>query len=528
MATWAATGGSEIGREAFAKWSAKASKNNPNVTEARWQHYKTSPPTRIGFGALVYLARQHSPGWSYGGAEAKSGEASARDGAQTKVDPSALQPDDFYAYMPSHSYIFIASGEMWPASSVNSRLSDVPLLRSDGTQVKDKHGNPKFIKPSRWLDTHRPVEMMTWAPGMSQTVVDRLISDGGWVERKGVTTFNLYRAPSIPLGDASKAAPWIDLVRKIYPDDAEEIFNFFAHRRQWPEQKINHALLLGGDPGIGKDTMIEPLKQAVGPWNCKEVSPQDMMSNYNDFMQSVVLRISEARDLGDVNRYSFYDHLKTVLATPPDVTRVNAKYVPQHYVLNVCGVIITTNYKTNGIYLPGDDRRTYVAWSDVKQADFEAGFWLHFWNWYTNENGFAHVAAFLSERDIGGFDAKAPPKKTTAFWAIVDANAAPEEGELADVLDKMSIDVYGRRKPIDATTLTIVTGYAEGQFEEWLRDRKNRRAIPHRFERCGYVPVRNNVNEGLWIINGRRQVIYARSELSLADQIRAAKRLADE
>ena len=114
MATWAATGGSEIGREAFAKWSAKASKNNPNVTEARWQHYKTSPPTRIGFGALVYLARQHSPGWSYGGAEAKSGEASARDGAQTKVDPSALQPDDFYAYMPSHSYIFIASGESGP------------------------------------------------------------------------------------------------------------------------------------------------------------------------------------------------------------------------------------------------------------------------------------------------------------------------------------------------------------------------------------------------------------------------------
>ena len=274
--------------------------------------------------------------------------------------------------------------------------------------------------------------------------------------------------------------------------------------------------------------MIEPLKQAVGPWNCKEVSPQDMMSNYNDFMQSVVLRISEARDLGDVNRYSFYDHLKTVLATPPDVTRVNAKYVPQHYVLNVCGVIITTNYKTNGIYLPADDRRTYVAWSDVKQADFEAGFWPHFWNWYTNENGFAHVAAFLAERGISGFDAKAPPKKTAAFWAIVDANAAPEEGELADALDRLSIDAYGRKVPVDATTLTIVAGYADGSFQEWLLDRKNRRAIPHRFERCGYVPVRNDVNEGLWIISGRRQVIYARSELSLADQIRAAKRLADE
>jgi hypothetical protein len=66
MATWAATGGSEAGGKAFAEWSAKSSKNDPVVTENRWQHYKTSPPTDIGFGSLVYLARKHSPGWSYG------------------------------------------------------------------------------------------------------------------------------------------------------------------------------------------------------------------------------------------------------------------------------------------------------------------------------------------------------------------------------------------------------------------------------------------------------------------------------
>lgn len=70
MATWAATGGSEIGREAFATWSAKSSKNDPVATENRWQHYRTSPPTKAGFGTLVYLARKHSPGWSYGPVEA--------------------------------------------------------------------------------------------------------------------------------------------------------------------------------------------------------------------------------------------------------------------------------------------------------------------------------------------------------------------------------------------------------------------------------------------------------------------------
>jgi hypothetical protein len=68
MATWAATGGSEEGWKAFAEWSAKASKNEPAATRQRWERYKKSPPKRIGFGTLVYHARQHKPGWAPSGA----------------------------------------------------------------------------------------------------------------------------------------------------------------------------------------------------------------------------------------------------------------------------------------------------------------------------------------------------------------------------------------------------------------------------------------------------------------------------
>jgi len=33
-------------------------------------------------------------------------------------------------------------------------------------------------------------------------------------------------------------------------------------------------------------------------------------------------------------------------------------------------VIITTNHKTDGIYLPADDRRHMVAWSNLTKDDF--------------------------------------------------------------------------------------------------------------------------------------------------------------
>lgn len=86
-------------------------------------------------------------------------------------------------------------------------------------------------------------------------------------------------------------------------------------------------------------------------------------------MKSVILRVSEARDLGDVNRVQFYEHMKTYTASPPDVLRVDEKNLREYPVFNVCGVIITTNHKADGLFLPPDDRRHYVAWSPCRRDE---------------------------------------------------------------------------------------------------------------------------------------------------------------
>jgi hypothetical protein len=227
--------------------------------------------------------------------------------------------------------------------------------------------------------------------------------------------------------------------------------------------------------------------------------------------------VSEARDLGDINRFQFYDHLKTYTAAPPDVLRVDEKNLREYNVLNCCGVVLTTNHKTDGIYLPADDRRHFVAWSDLTKEDFTADYWNSLWRWYAR-GGDRHVAAYLAGLDISAFDPKAPPLKTAAFWDIVDASRAPEDAELADVLDQLG-------NP-DATTLIRVQNQASGDFDSWIRDRKNRRQIPYRFDKCGYVPVRNEAaDSGLWIINRVRQVIYAKASLSVRDRLAAARRL---
>src|SRR5262249_34467006 len=108
------------------------------------------------------------------------------------------------------------------------------------------------------------------------------------------------------------------------------------------------------------------------------------------------------------DRFGFYDHMKTLTAAPPDVLRVDEKHMREHSVANVTGIIITTNHQSDGIYLPPDDRRHYVAWSELTKEDFDDIYWKDIWSWY--ERG-AHmdVAAYLKTLDISTFNPKAPP-----------------------------------------------------------------------------------------------------------------------
>lgn len=408
--------------------------------------------------------------------------------------------EDFYSYLPSRQYIFVPNRELWPGASVNARLGK---------------------KSTKWLDDHRSVEQAVWAPGCPEIIQNRLVAQGGWIEKPGAKCFNLYLPPQSMPGDAKQASRWVEHVEFLYPDEADHIIKWLAHRAQRPGEKINHALCLGGNPGTGKDSLLFPVGFAIGPWNLADVSPMQVMGRFNGFIKSVILRISEARDLGDTDRFRFYESLKTLLASPPDTLRCDEKNIKEHSVLNACGIVITTNHRHDGLYLPADDRRHFVCWSDRIKDDFDQGYWNDLYQWY-DEGGIWDVAAYLRELDLSAFDPKAPPPKTAAFWSIVDAGRAPEEGELADVIDSL-----GKPK---AVTLDQLIDEAKSidaiDFWQWLKERTNRRKIPHRMESIGYVPVRNpTAKDGLWKINGRRQVIYVWDSLHAREQIKEAQKL---
>jgi hypothetical protein len=452
--------------------------------------------------------------------------------------------EDFYAVAPENKCLHRPTRKLWPNAAVDARVEPVPRLDKLGQPVRHKKtGEPLWIPPSLELARTRSVDGLAWMPGADEVIRDKAIIDGCWAPKPGVALYNTYRAPEVVPGDASQAERWLEHVRKLFPDEAEDLISWMAHRIQFPGIKPNFGLLLIGPPGIGKDTILVPLREGVGPWNVADVTLNQMMGSFNDYLCAVVLRINEARDSGDagkgrIDRYAMHDHLKPVLASPPETFRINRKYVQEFAAANVVGAVITTNHP-EALYLPDDDRRLLVASSPCKAGEFKPEFFTALYRWYFQEGGIGHIVAFLKARDLSKFNAYAAPPKTAGFLNIVVADHTVEHGELLDAIDalgKEARDKAARDKgePVDKNApferpeaLTLGDLVAKAPGADWLIDRRQSSAVPHRLRRCGYERVPNPNAErasGMWRIDDKRVMIYARADLSPVERLAAACR----
>lgn len=429
--------------------------------------------------------------------------------------------EDFYAFLPEHKYIFIPTGSMWPAESVGKTVKPVVVgYDDDGEEITQS--------PGHWLDTHRPVHQRTWIPGVEQLIEGRIFHEGGWMERADLRVFNLYTPPTVVHGDPNQVGPWLDHVRMVFPEEADHIIGWLAHRVQRPGEKINHALVFGGAQGIGKDTIMAPVREAVGMWNVEVASPERIMGQFNDFLRSVILEVPEIRDLGDSDRFKFYERMKTIIAAPPDVLSVNEKYINPYMVPNVCGVVFTTNDLDSGVYLPAGDRRHFVAASELPENAPGAEYFAGLYRWF-GEGGNNNVAAFLAGYDLSNFDPKAPPPKTPGFHRVIAGGSSPVSAEMADIIEEMGDpavvviqDIVDTSSKMTSKFETMSGGIASN-LGLWLNDTRNATKIPRLMNEAGYVKVLTETGQGQWRIKGKRTIVYGRKELSRAERIQAAE-----
>ena len=253
--------------------------------------------------------------------------------------------------------------------------------------------------------------------------------------REGLVYGNRWRDARPPVALGVDPAPWLKHVERMIPDamEREHVLNVMAFKVQNPNVKVNHAVLHGGHPGSGKDTMWAPFFWAVGGdslANVKKLDNKDLSTPWGYHLECEVLIINELRQPEASDRRALENSLKPVIAAPPEYLSIQRKGLAPYEAVNRLQVVAFSNERM-AITIPSNDRRWFVLWSDALCMDATAA--SRMWAWY-KAGGFAAVAAWLASRDVSAFNAGAAPPMTEAKAIMVETGMSGAESFLVEMM----------------------------------------------------------------------------------------------
>jgi len=288
--------------------------------------------------------------------------------------------------------------------------------------------NGRKVEASYSFDEHRQAKGAKSLVGVTYAAGADVL-----VARDGLPYGNRWRdaRPTPVAGDVS---PWLAHVERMVPEEfeREHLLNALAHKVQFPAHKINHAILMGGNHGSGKDTLFAPFFWAIGgdaKANCSLVKNEDLNSQWGYALECEVMEIAELRQAEAKDRRALENTLKPIIAAPPELLMVNRKGMHPYMALNRVFVIAFSNERV-AISLPSEDRRWFVLWCEAQKLPEAQA--VSLWNWYQHRNGFEAVAHYLHTRDVSDWNPTAPPPMTEAKLIMVEHGMSTAESFLVD------------------------------------------------------------------------------------------------
>ena len=292
--------------------------------------------------------------------------------------------------------------------------------------------NGRKVEASYSFDEHRQAKGAKSLVGVTYAAGADVL-----VARDGLPYGNRWRdaRPTPVAGDVS---PWLAHVERMVPEEfeREHLLNALAHKVQFPTHKINHAILMGGNHGSGKDTLFAPFFWAIGgeaKANCSLVKNEDLNSQWGYALECEVMEIAELRQAEAKDRRALENTLKPIIAAPPELLMVNRKGMHPYMALNRVFVVAFSNERV-AISLPSEDRRWFVLWcAAAKLPEAQA---VSLWNWYQRRGGFEAVAHYLHTRDVSDWNPSAPPPMTEAKLIMVEHGMSTAESFLVDQMTR--------------------------------------------------------------------------------------------
>ena len=260
-------------------------------------------------------------------------------------------------------------------------------------------------------------ESLTYLPGAAE------MPDG-----KDAGRYNLWRPNGVTPapGDVS----WfLDHVAYIVPDagEREKVLDYLAHLVQHPAEKVHFALLIQGDEGTGKSAIGEVMLRIIGKANVVVPKNDELLEKWTGWQERAQLAIiSELMTLG---RMEVANRLKPVITDP--TLRIEEKFQVTYTIDNHLNLLCFTNHR-DAIKLSAGDRRWFVVFSPAKPQDKE--YYTRLFDDHILADGPAHVAHWLLQRDLSGFNPKGRAPVTSAKVEMLSLTAGEVDVHLSELL----------------------------------------------------------------------------------------------
>jgi len=421
--------------------------------------------------------------------------ASAMDQALSKITPTEAFPDAGAAVIAEveRKELGRVEKEGWYERFAYIQDDDAYFDMNDRREIGRgtfnalfRHISCKSIHNQRKIEASVCFDENRQAKG-AKTLVGVTYAPGETIlcAREGLVYGNRWRDARPPVALGVDPTPWLKHVERMIPDavEREHVLNVMAFKVQNPNVKVNHAVLHGGHPGSGKDTMWAPFFWAIGGEslaNVKKLDNKDLSTPWGYHLECEVLIINELRQPEASDRRALENSLKPVIAAPPEYLSIQRKGLAPYEAVNRLQVVAFSNERM-AITIPSNDRRWFVLWSDALCMDAAAA--SRMWAWY-KAGGLAAVAAWLASRDVSAFNAGAAPPMTEAKAIMVETGMSGAESFLVEMMrSRMGEFASGVLGGPWQSTCDRLTGVAPAGMKIPVA------AVLHAFREAGWVDM---------------------------------------
>jgi hypothetical protein len=363
--------------------------------------------------------------------EAFPDEAAARVREVEKKEAGRLEQSEWFerfAYIQSDDCYF----DMVTRQEIARNVFNALFRHVDCRSI---HKKTQRVQSSIYFDERRQdrgapaLAAVTFAAGDDVLVTrDGLVYGNRWTDSR----------PDVSASDAiadHDVEPWLEHCRDLIADDKEldHILNAMAFKIQHPNVKMNHAILIGGDEGVGKDSMFQPFLWALGGqhWrNRSVIEAGGLDSQWGYALEAEVVILNELKEPEARERRAMANKLKPLIAAPPETLTVNRKGMHPYELVNRLMVVAYTNDPLP-ITLPTQDRRWFCVWTRAPRMTPDAADKL--WGWYKS-GGYEKCAAWLWQRDVSAFNPAAAPPVTEWKLNMVEHGMSVAESYLVDMM----------------------------------------------------------------------------------------------